>query len=146
MVIAIDAHPLIGPIIFWDLIYHYQLVDPDCILCAGLILPCRSFRQSPQHCIEWLSAYLVRWLPCTSITALLQTVTPTLHRMAFCLSSKVVALHFNNSTAKACLCNQGGTVSPFLSRLACQILSLTIKHGIALIPAYIPTHLNVEAN
>ena len=44
------------------------------------------------------------------------------------------------------LCNQGGTVSPFLSRLACQILCLTDKHGITLLPAYIPTHLNVEAD
>ena len=54
----------------------------------------------------------------------LQAVAIMLHRMAFCLSSKVVALHLDNSTAKAYLCNQGGTVSPFLSRLACQILSL----------------------
>ena len=37
-------------------------------------------------------------------------------------------------------------MSPFLSRLVCQILSLTDKHGIALIPEYIPTHLNVEAD
>ena len=37
-------------------------------------------------------------------------------------------------------------MSPFLSRLACCILSLTNKHGITLIPAYIPTHLNVEAD
>ena len=69
-----------------------------------------------------------------------------LHRMAFHLSGKVVALHLGNNTAKAYLCNQGGTVSPFLSRLACLILSLTDKHGITLIPAYIPTHLNVEAS
>ena len=146
MVIAIDATPT-----HWA--YYFLGSDLSLSVSRSWLhsmcrahIACRSFRQSPQHCIEWLSAYLVRWLPCTSITALLQTVTPTLHRMAFCLSSKVVALHFNNSTAKACLCNQGGTVSPFLSRLACQILSLTIKHGIALIPAYIPTHLNVEAN
>ena len=37
-------------------------------------------------------------------------------------------------------------MSPFLSRLACQILSLTNTHVITLIPAYIPTHLNVEAD
>ena len=37
-------------------------------------------------------------------------------------------------------------MSPFLSRLACHILSLTDKHGITLLPAYIPTHLNVEAD
>ena len=76
----------------------------------------------------------------------LQAVAVMLHRMAFCLSGKVVALHLDNTTAKAYLCNQGGTVSPFLSRLACRILSLTDKHGITLLPAYIPTHLNVEAD
>ena len=76
----------------------------------------------------------------------LQAVAIMLCRMAFCFSCKVVALHLDNSTAKAYLCNQGGTVSPFLSRLACQILSLTDKHGITLLPAYIPTHLNVEAD
>ena len=66
--------------------------------------------------------------------------------MVFHLSGKVVALHLDNCTAKAYLCNQGGTVSPFLSRLACWILSLTDKHGITLLPAYIPTHLNLEAD
>ena len=76
----------------------------------------------------------------------LQAVAIMLRRMAFCLSGKVVALHLDNSTPKTYLCNQGGTVSPFLSRLACQILSLTDKHGITLLPAYIPTHLNVEAD
>ena len=76
----------------------------------------------------------------------LQAVAIMLHRMAFCLSGKVVALHLDNSTAIVYLCNQGGTVSPFLSRLACWILSLTNKHGITLLPAYIPTHLNVEAD
>ena len=69
-----------------------------------------------------------------------------LSRMAFHLSGKVVSLHLDNSTDKAYLCNQGGTVSTFLSRLAYQILSLIDKHGITLLPAYIPTHLNVEAN
>ena len=76
----------------------------------------------------------------------LQAVAIKLCRMAFHLSGKVVALHLDNSSAKAYLCNQGGTVSPFLSRLACQILSLTDKHGITLLPAYITTHLNVEAD
>ena len=75
----------------------------------------------------------------------LQAIAMMLHQMAFCLSGKVVAFFLNNSTAEAYLCNQGSTVSPFLSRLACQILNLT-KHGIALILAYIPTHLSVEAN
>ena len=76
----------------------------------------------------------------------LQAVAMMLHRTTFYLSGKVVALHWDNSTAKAYLCNQGGTVSPFLSRLACWILGLTKKHGITLLPAYIPTHLNVEAD
>ena len=76
----------------------------------------------------------------------LHAVAVMLCRMAFCLSGKVVTLHLDNSTAKTYLCNQGGTVSPFLSRLACQILSLTDKHGITLLPAYIPTHLNEEAD
>ena len=58
----------------------------------------------------------------------------------------MVTLHLDNRTAKAYLCNQSGTVSPFLSRLACWILSLTNTHGITLIPAYIPTHLNVEVD
>ena len=76
----------------------------------------------------------------------LQVIAMMLHRIAFHLSDKVVALHLDNCTAKAYLCNQGGTVSPFLSRLTCWILSLTNKHGVTLIPAYIPTHLNVEAD
>ena len=76
----------------------------------------------------------------------LHAVAVMLCRMAFHLSGKVVALHLDNSTARAYLCNQGGTVSPFLSRLACCILSLTNKHGITLLPAYIPTHFNVEAD
>ena len=76
----------------------------------------------------------------------LWAIAMMLHRMAFCLSGKVVNLHLDNSTAKAYLCNQCGTVSPFLSRLAYHIVSLTNKYGITLIPAYIPTHLNVEAN
>ena len=67
-------------------------------------------------------------------------------RMAFHLSGKVVALHLDNSTAKVYFCNQGGTGPSFLPRLAFWILSLTNKHGITLIPAYIPTHLYVKAN
>ena len=69
-----------------------------------------------------------------------------LHRMGFCLSGKVVVWYLDYSTAKAYLCTQGGTVSPFLSRLASWTLNLIEKHGITLIPAYIPTHLNVEAS
>ena len=76
----------------------------------------------------------------------LHAVSMMLDRMAFYLCGKVVAFHLDNSTSKAYLCNQGDILSPFLSRLACQILSLTGKHSITLIPAYIPTHLNVESD
>ena len=90
-------HPLFGPFIFRDLGFHYQLVDPGLILCVGLILPCGNFRPLPLCCVEWLSAYLVRWFPCIWITTLLRL---------FCVIKVVQCL-------------------PFLSRLACQILSLT---------------------
>ena len=60
----------LGLFIFRVLVCHYQLVDPGVVLCLGLILPCRSFRQLPLCCIEWLSTYLVEWLPCTWITVL----------------------------------------------------------------------------
>ena len=49
----------------------------------------------------------------------LKVIAMMLHRMAFHLSDKVVALHLDNSTTKGYLCNQGSIVSPFLSRLAC---------------------------
>ena len=55
-----------------------------------------------------------------------------LHRMAFQLPGKVVALQLDNCTAKMYLCNQCGTVSVFLSRLACYILNLPSEHGITL--------------
>ena len=111
-------HPLIGPFIFRDLVYLYQLVDP------GQVSMCMAHTALQE----------------------LQAVAMMLCGMTFHLSGKVVALHLDNSTAKAYLCNQGGTVSPFLFRLGCWILRLTDKHGITLIPAYIPTHLNVEVN
>ena len=57
----------------------------------------------------------------------------------------MVALHLDNSTAKAYLCNQGGTTS--LSSFQASLLHFESGQmcGITLIPAYIPTHLNVEA-
>ena len=113
VVIATDPHLLIGSFIFRDLVYLYQLVNLGQVPCVGLILPCRSFRP----------------------------IAMMLHRMAFHLSGKAVALYLDNGTAKAYLCNEGGTVSPFPSRLACWILSLTDKQDSTLIPVYIPTHL-----
>ena len=74
----------------------------------------------------------------------LQAVAPMLYQMAFHSTGKVVALHLDNSIGKAYLCNK--VVCPFLSRLACCILNQADKYVITLIPAYIPTHLNVGAN
>ena len=69
-----------------------------------------------------------------------------LHRMAFHLSCKVVALHLDNSIAKVYWSNQVGIIPLYHSRLACHILNLISKLGITLIPAYISTHLNVESD
>ena len=54
----------------------------------------------------------------------LQGVELMLHKMAFQLSNKVVALLLNNCTVKAYLCNQGSTASSFILRIACYILNL----------------------
>ena len=76
----------------------------------------------------------------------LQAVALMLCRLAFQWSGKVVALQLDNFTAKAYLHSQVDTVSLFLSRLACHVLNLADQYDITLTPAYIPTHLNVEAN
>ena len=65
-------HPLIGPFIFRDLGYLYQLVVPGLVPCVGLILPCRNFMLLPSCYIEWPTAFLIRWLPCIWITVLLR--------------------------------------------------------------------------
>ena len=39
----------------------------------------------------------------------IEAIQVMLHWIAFWLSGKVVVLHLDNSTAKAYLCNQGGT-------------------------------------
>ena len=111
-------HSLIGPFIIWDLGYLYQLVVPGQVSCVGLIVPCRNFMLFLSCYVGWPSASLVRLLSCTWMTVLLRLI----------------------SVIKAVQCLL------FFSRLACHILSLTDKHGITLLPAYIPTHLNVEAD
>ena len=65
--------------------------------------------------------------------------------MVFLLFSKVVALHLDKSTATDYLCNQVGTVSSFLLRIAHCILHMT-DNCTTLIPAYIPGHLNMEGD
>ena len=62
----------------------------------------------------------------------LQAVALMLHKMAFWLSCKGVALHLDRSSTKAYLSNQGDTVGLFLSRLAFHIWNLTNRHGITL--------------
>ena len=66
--------------------------------------------------------------------------------MAFQLFGKVVVLQLDNNTIKAYLCKQVGTVLYSLSIHACCILNLANNHGITLIPAYHPTHLNEEVD
>ena len=75
-----------------------------------------------------------------------QAVELMLHKIASQVCHKVVAFHLDNSTAKVYLCNQCGMTLPFLSRLAHHILNLANKHGITLIPVYIPTYLSVEVD
>ena len=79
VVIATDNVPT-----HWAFI-SYQLMYPGLVLCVGLILPCKSFRQLPWCCIGWFSAYLVRWLPCIWITALqkLNCVIKVVHYLLF---------------------------------------------------------------
>ena len=105
---------LIGPFIFRDLGYLYQLVVPGQVPCVGFIWPCRSFRLLPSCYEGWPSASLVRWLPCIWITVLL--------RLTCVIKMYSVSFAF-----------QAG-------------LPDTESDGITLIPAYIPTHLNVEAD
>ena len=73
VVIATDATPLIGPFIFRDLGYLYQLVVPGLVPCVGLILPCRNFMLLPLCYVKWPSTSVVRWLPCIWITVLCQS-------------------------------------------------------------------------
>ena len=70
----------------------------------------------------------------------LQAIAIMLCRMAFHLSGKVIALHLDNNTTNGYLCNQDGTVSPFLSRLACQILGIPPSMVLLLFQhAFLPT-------
>ena len=77
----------------------------------------------------------------------LQVVVQMLCRMAFHLSGNVVALHLHSNTAKAIIMQQSIWYNIFfLFRLSYYILNLADKHDIAVIPAYIHIHVNVEGN
>ena len=73
----------------------------------------------------------------------LQIVVLMLCRMAFHFTGKVVALHLNNSTAEAYLCNPRWYNISFQTDW--HILGLATKHGITLIQTYIPSY-NVKAD
>ena len=66
--------------------------------------------------------------------------------MAFWLPNKVVTIHWDHSTAVAYLCTHDETASSILSRLACHIWNLDNLHGINLLPAFLPTHSNMETD
>ena len=75
-VIATDAMPTHWAFYFQGIWFTFiRLVDAGQVLCVGLILPCRSFRPCCQDAVQdGLPAYLVRWLPCIWITALLRLI------------------------------------------------------------------------
>ena len=146
-------------------LFHFSSVPSfrDCLSCKRVQLPCDSLfllwllLQITHPLIgpsifKWLGYFVPLWLLVrfcvlgSYCLAGASAVALMLHWMAFPLAGKIVALQFDNNPVKAYLCNQGGTVSPFLSRLGCHILHLANKHGITCIPAYFPTHINVEAD
>ena len=96
--------------------------------------------------ISWSDTWSYSMCKAHIILQELQAVGLVLGKMAFQLSSKVVALHLDHSIVEAYLQNQGGTASLFLSRYLFCILNLVNKHGITAIPANIPSHLSVEAD
>ena len=118
VVIATNDMPTHWAFYFQGSGLHFWLVVLGQVHCVGLILPCRSSRPLPWCCIGWHSTYLVRWLLCIWITALLRLI---------CVI-KVVQ----------CLC--------FFPGWPARYWIWPTKHGITLIPAYPPNHLNVEAD
>ena len=108
--------PMTGSFKFRTLRFLSPVVAHGLILCARCTLLCKNSRLLHSCCIKLPLGYPVRCL------AYLWTIVP----------------------AKVSLCNQGGTASIFLSRLACHIFNLANKHDIIFIPAYVSTHLNVK--
>ena len=93
------------------------------------------------YCCTWSGSMCKVYIALQDI----QAVAFKLHEISFQLSSKVVALHLGSSTAKAYSCDQGST-APLLSCLTSLLhFASDGRHAITLIPAYIPSHLNVEA-
>ena len=110
---------IIGPFIFRVLEFPSPGVAPGLGLCTGCILLCKISKLLHSCCVNWPFGYPVRWL-------------------TYIWTKVLLMLKY--------LCNQAGTASLFLFRLAECSLTLANKHGITLIPAYIHTHINAEAN
>ena len=81
--------PVSHPFVFRDWVYLYLLVEHGEVFMCKVHIALKEF----------------------------QLALPMLCGMAFHLSGKVVALHLDNSTADAYLCDHGCTVSLLLSRL-----------------------------
>ena len=65
----------------------------------------------------------------------MQAIVLMLHIVAFCLFGKVFALHQDISTDMAYLCNQGGTVSCFLTRISSHQIWYNVHHNIHTYPS-----------
>ena len=109
------VHSVIGPSVFRVLHFSYPVVEPGPVIWASFILTCKNSRLFYQCSIKWPFGYLVRWFSYIWIIILLKPI----------YIIKVVWHFFS------------------LSGVACWFLNLADKHGITLIPGYIPTHLNV---
>ena len=107
--------PVIGPFISKVVGYLYSLADPGQILCIRLIY----------------AAIQELW-----------AVVPVICRMAFHLASKVITMHLDSNTDKAYLCNKGGMVFPFLSRLVHH----TLNSSIHTYPSQCPSHSSIAGN
>ena len=124
------------------------------------------------NCRRVWSLYNILFLQCLSLPMLFTIIGPFIFRVLDFLSGSMVKVHiafFKNSRMLPSCCVKWHfsfppwclpyiwtiillkliyiikVVQHLLSRLACHILNLAKKHGITLIPAYKPTHLNVEA-
>ena len=109
--------PIIGSSIFRVLGFPYPVVPPGMIPCARCLLPCKNSRILHSCCIRLPFGCLVKQLPCIWTIVLLKLIYVI----------KVVQHLF------------------FFPRLACSIMNLANKHGITLIPTYMPTLIQVEA-
>ena len=149
------------PIYYFSPFSSIKVPAPEAISNATALFPCDSLflmwlsltDSTPNHWPFYVEGSGFPISFCGTWTGFVHKILITLQKlkalalilckMTVQFSGKVVALHLGVNIAKAYLCNQGGT--SLSSRLACHILNVANKNGITLIPAYIPTHLNVES-